>query len=792
VGGSSKKVTVGYKYYLGIHMVLCHGPVDKLVTIEVDDKEAWSGNFATNGTININKEELFGGEQREGGISGALDVALGGATQTKNTYLQARLGSDIPAYRGVTSVILNQMYIGLNPYLKRWAFWVERIHTTSGGETQWYDDKAAIGTDMNPAHIIRECLTDPSWGMGYDDNTIDDTSFQAVADQLYDEGMGVSLIWDKSIVLEEFLQLVLKHIDGSLYVDRSTGLFKLTLARGGYDVDDLITLDEDNIQKISDFKRNTMGELVNSVTVIYWDGDTGNAGSVTVQDIALAAQQGATIGTTKQFPGFTKGELASQVASRSLKALSTPLASCTIYATRAGANLNVGDVFKVSWPRYGLTQTVMRVVTIEFGALGSNLIKIKCIEDVFALSSAIYAAPPSSEWAPPTNDPAPCPYHNVIEAPYWELVQRLGETEARAQDSAAGYVVVAGVTPTDDAINAKIWSNPTNTDYEEAGTVDFTPTALNSANVGYTDTVIALTSAIDVDLVAVNTYAVWENEIVRIDAISSTEMTVARGCLDTVPTQHSASARIFFSDAFFETDQIEYADGEVARIKLTPTTSQGTLDIASATEQTHIMDSRLSRPYPPGYLSVGGTFYGEIVDGDVDTTIAWRHRDRLQQTATIIGTEVNSDIGPEAGTTYEVEIRTPSNTLIDSASGVTGNNHTFTVSDLGDNYGPLEVRLWSVRDSLASFTTHEYTFTRTAQIQDRDLTEPPLTPTTGHSYIVASPATGDWLGEEDNIATYNGTTWDFATSQDGWVSEILDEAVYSTYDGTDWSAGDPV
>lgn len=712
MGGSSKKVTVGYKYYLGIHMVLCHGPVDKLVAIEVDGKDAWTGTN-TGGTININAEELFGGEDQEGGISGGVDVLMGDAIQAKNSYLQARLGSNIPAYRGVVSAVLKQVYIGLNPYLKRWAFWAERVHTKSDGSTQWYDAAAAIGNDMNPAHIIRECLTDPNWGMGYSESDIDDASFMAAADQLVSESMGISLLWDKSVQIEEFLQLVLKHIDGSLYVDRNTGLFVLKLARDDYDIGTLITLDEDSIQKITDFKRNTVGELVNSVTVIYWDGSTGKKSSVTVQDIALAAQQQATIGTTKQFPGFTNGTLASRAASRSLKALSVPLASATIYADRTAAELNIGDVFKLSWAQYGLVQAVMRVANVELGSLGSNIVKLSCVEDVFAIGDAVYAPPPPSEWTQPITPPAPCLYHSLIEAPYWEVVQRVGETEAQALASDAGYAVVTGVRPSDDASNARIWSDPTGSLYEEAGTVDFTPTAVNDGAItDRTQTVIPLASPIDIDVVQVNTYAVWGTEIVRVDAISTTEMTVARGCLDTVPVDHADQDRVFFSDPFYETDQVEYVDGETARIKLLPTTGLGTLAIGTAVEQTVTMDSRLSRPYPPGRLELNNDFYPDSVPGDADIVVSWRHRDRLQQTATIIGTEVDSDIGPEAGTTYTVELRTQGGSLVSSATGLAGTTHTFTLASMGANYGRLRVLLWSTRDSLDSFQTHDYEFTR--------------------------------------------------------------------------------
>ena len=44
--GGSKKQVVGFKYHLGVHMVLCHGPVDALREIRVDDRLAWSATTA--------------------------------------------------------------------------------------------------------------------------------------------------------------------------------------------------------------------------------------------------------------------------------------------------------------------------------------------------------------------------------------------------------------------------------------------------------------------------------------------------------------------------------------------------------------------------------------------------------------------------------------------------------------------------------------------------------------------------------------------------------------------------
>ncbi|RQP09210.1 MAG: VWA domain-containing protein, partial [Microbacteriaceae bacterium] len=126
-------------------MVLCHGPVDRLQRIDVDDRTAWAG-FNQGGRININNPNLFGGESREGGVSGPVDIMMGETGQGKNDYLVSRLGAQVPSFRGVVSAILRQCYLGMNPYLKPWSFRVQRVLKRGGGQSQWYPTKAPIGT----------------------------------------------------------------------------------------------------------------------------------------------------------------------------------------------------------------------------------------------------------------------------------------------------------------------------------------------------------------------------------------------------------------------------------------------------------------------------------------------------------------------------------------------------------------------------------------------------------------------------------------------------------------------
>jgi len=70
---------------------------------------------------------------------------------------------------------------------------------------------------------------------------------------------------------------------------------------------------------------------------------------------------------------------------------------------------------------------------------------------------------------------------------------------------------------------------------------------------------------------------------------------------------------------------------------------------------------------------------------------------------------------------------------------------------------------------------------------DRDLTTPPVSPSKGDRYIIAGIG-GAWSGGTINdVAQYNGATWDFATPLEGWITWIKDENKYYKFDGSTWS-----
>lgn len=546
-------------------------------------------------------------------------------------------------------------------------------------------EKLEAHDDMNPAHIIRECLTDPDWGMGYQDADIDDVSFMNAADTLFDEKMGMSLLWSRQDTIEEFVQEVTKHIDAALYVDRRTGLFTLKLVRDDYEEASLPVFDESNISKIQNLQKASFGELVNSVTVNYWDAATGKTASLTVQDTALVQMQNAVINTTIQYPGFTSPEVASIAAMRDLKALSSPLWSGTIYCGQDAEDLNIGDVFKLSWSDYEIENVVMRITGLAFGNGKSKTVKVICTQDVYATpnESTIKAPDIEDGWQPLDNTPTPLNSTLIQEIPYYELVTRLGQTEIDeklAEDANLSYMIASGSRPNSEgALNALLFVN-SGSAYEEQDTLDFSPSAKIANDVLPTQTTFVIENGVDLDVVSIGTFCQLGEELLRVDEISETTLTVGRGILDTVPTPHLAGSEILFLDEFLASDEIEYTASESIDVKLLTVTGGGVLDIEDAVEDSLTFDSRPIRPYPPGNFKINTVPFGNVIDNLNDLTIAWSHRDRTLQTSGEFEDQTTGNIGPEVGTTYNLRIYGEADTLGREETLISGTSYLYELA----------------------------------------------------------------------------------------------------------------
>jgi len=62
-----------------------------------------------------------------------------------------------------------------------------------------------------------------------------------------------------------------------------------------------------------------------------------------------------------------------------------------------------------------------------------------------------------------------------------------------------------------------------------------------------------------------------------------------------------------------------------------------------------------------------------------------------------------------------------------------------------------------------------------------------LTPSIWQRWIVGIGSTGDWNSHDDEIAQWNGTSYDFFIPEVGWAVYVKDVTGLSTFDGSNWN-----
>ena len=847
-----KKQTIGYKYFASAHFVLCHGPIDAITKISFQDKDAYLNEENANKTIYINKPSLFGGDEQSGGVKGNVELLFGRSDQQKSSTLQRicekisdAFGGLISAYRGVCSVVFDNVYIGTAPNMPDSKWRVKRTQVRHDGIQQWYKEKADIiaipekiliddlkfpaslattdgsagitidsgftakdvlvvekpkgltykawsgwprdhatepswlneisvtsvsgvkkfwsghfytaedaedyasnnyftltgsdfyrfwiddipptdnrggvslrvyiggHIDLNPAHIIRECLTNQIWGIGVNESNIDDVSFKKAADTLHYERMGISIKWTDSTSINEFVDNIKEHINAQLYLDRVTNKWKLYLIRDDYDVADLISLNESNIRNL-DFERRTLAECVNAVTVTYWDQARAKESTVTVQDIARIAQQGGVISQSIDYKGFTNSDLASRVALRDLKTLSSTLASVSFDVDESfSESWHEGMPFKLSDESYGLSEAVMRVRTIKRGDGINNTVYVEAIEDSFSspMQSVVEYVPPITSGDSTAKNATAI----AFEVPYIELVEQYGQDEVDAKLSnypELGYVGMAAIRPNNQHINASLYVD-SGAGYDERTILDFCPSASLKNDIGYMDSSFELENVAEFELLEVNQRIQVNNEImafVSFDAITNV-IIVKRGCFDTVPEKHNAGSKIFGWDNYSGIDDLEYLNGENVSLKALTLTGSDVLELNEATAHNLTLSGRAIRPYPPANVKINGEYWPAEIETDLILT--WVDRNRLQETGGAPLGFFDSGIVAEANTLYQLILieRDENNVELRTQNLSIGavNTFTFATSAMHVNTRTIQIVLRSLRDSYESYQAFDYT-----------------------------------------------------------------------------------
>jgi hypothetical protein len=572
------------------------------------------------------------------------------------------------------------------------------------------------GDDMNPAHIIRECLTDTMYGMGTPAAALDDDSFTDAADTLYAEGFGLSILWTRQISVQDFIQEVLDHIQAVLFTDPATGLLTLKLIRGDYEAASLPELTPDNCA-VMQFSRKLWGEITNEVVVTWTNPENEQEETVTAQDLASIAMQGGVVSDSRNYYGVRNASLAQSLAWRDLRSAGQPLASVEVEADRTFWTQRPGGVVKLTWPEYALSEIVFRIVSIDYGKPGDMTIKMSLVEDVFGLDIGTYEDPPATEWEDPSAAPEPMEFVDIFTLPYMFAVN---STVGDFIDSPDYPEVVAGVlasTSETDTYEYELWDEVTlsNSDLEwqrlASNNVIGRATLAAPLDAEVLSEGVLFSGLVGDTVPTAGGFAIIGdegeegNEIAMIDADNGEVYGVdlVRGVLDTIPRAWPAGTPVWFLDesTVFE-DPLVRAAAEEVSYKLLSRTSQGLLTLAEADLESHTLTERPWLPSRPANVVAYGEAWSseaEPIDArlrpDPWISTSWANRNRLTEDSVVLAWD-DANVTPETGQTTRIDVCDNLGNVIASHDGLSGTSFDVPDASFGSE-DIVELRFYADR-----------------------------------------------------------------------------------------------
>ncbi|MEO7067443.1 MAG: hypothetical protein ABI114_11080 [Rhodanobacter sp.] len=558
---------------------------------------------------------------------------------------------------------------------------------------------------INPAHVLYYSRTNNEMGRE-STTTINDASLRAAADQLYAEGFGICPKWDPaSETVEDFEKRICKLIGGSFSRSLEDGQWYLDLARGDYVLADLPILNDDDIL---DFKEqpSILDNAINSVSVKYFDPETKQTiVTAPVRALGLVTAFG-TIHQTNEYPEIPAGALGARVALRDLLTTSTPTRAFDLATTRKPYNWRPNQYFRLQSPKRGIADMVCIVGELSSGTLKSGAIKLKATQDIYSLPGTSFVNVEAGVDTRPSQIATPLTLQRVFEAPYIKVVGAMSRTELDALPDDAGYVIAVAITPTSDVDYTMMVS--AGGDYAEAASGNWCSTATVTGASNQSALALTLANLSRLDMVVVGMGALWDDEIVRVDAIDAVAgtITLCRGCADTVPALHADGSRLWFYDTGSANNTTEYIAAEAINVKLLSNTGSQRLSLASATALPLTFASRQIRPYAPGALQINAASYPTTVSGSF--TVTWAHRNRVTQADQLVDTSTAS-ITPEPNTRYALRLLDSTGALL-----VEQTNIGPPTADVVLNYtGNVTLELYTIDDANISWQRHSVTFAYT-------------------------------------------------------------------------------
>lgn len=687
VAGLGQLRTASYRYYCGFLYGVCHGPIDEISAVKIDERIVYTGSDNAGDSVLIDDPQAWGGDHQDGGFYAQCDIVPGNfwPTQLPNSYLVAQLGSSVPAYSGKSLFIIRgpsgfteSGYFaatpGGSPLLRPLKLRIGRWPNNLGVP----DYKKVSTSDANPAECCYEWLTSPAFGVKkLPVSKIDVASFQSGAQTHFNEGLGCSLQFNADTDVETALDTFSQLADVVIYGGFRTGTIKYKPIRRDY-----------SIPALEIFRRGSDGSTPSDYNVIAVDGLTPGAWSSTVndfkfsyidrdnnyiettrnfQDLANRLITGKTRSLSQGLQGVSNNTTASLVGTREMRAGSYPRPPLTLITNRDAYAKEPGDVIKYIDNVDDYTK-ILRIAEVQSGTEDDSQIRLICIEDQYGVGASAFSPFVPSGFTDPVGTAVEVSLSQVIEAPYF-LTQdsdaRLLAFAAKPNNSQLNFDTYvstdAGVTylqegsQTDFAITGTITETINRLTDPVLTSLTFTPA--NSFDATRLESATAAEIASNAENIL---YFEDTGEFMAVESITDNgNGTFTLGNIwravhpfDSVPSPHLAGARVWFFTYGRAITASEYAASTTTRTKILPRTLSAVLDIADADATNVTIGTRALKPNPARNVLINDDYDLVQVGAPDDVEVTFSESNRLTE-ATVIAQD-NAGVTPEATTTWTV------------------------------------------------------------------------------------------------------------------------------------------
>lgn len=699
--GDSQTVTKGIEYYADLASAICLGPCDHFYKLWLNGVQAWRGD-----------KDRGGGTYAQIEIEGRGPCYLHWGVAHQNPDIDE---AGHPNYKFQTVLVMPQFFFGIDTTsapsieveLGRWP----SFGWLTGGNSK-------VGSNCNPIAIIADALTHPLL-FDLPESALDTAQLRLVAQELKNEGVGLSPVITSAVKLDQFLAEICSYFDAApRWVG---GRLQIILQKDAPDRSTLLTVDEGLLIDPPEISAVDWSTTKNQTRVVYTrrDNDYKEA-AYTWTNEGNILLTGSTRAQTLQRPWITSQGIAQRIASRAGRIASTPRISgrCKVME-RPVRKLRAGDFFRL---RYTLPEIDLVCKIIERRIERPNSREVEFVWEAEPTQDGDNTdeTDPRDEF--PEIAAVPFARLKLLELP-WPLttgVETIGALAARGNSTTDHLSIWASTGVADYSVLGS------STDYVVAGVLAEALPAGGTISSG-TGVLLDCSASVDQRIAAQTLNAALLNTTLlfiggEICSIADAQMIapgqyrlgrLVRGRYDTVAAAHAVGAVAYVVRSYLCTATSDaFRNGQTWNFKVQPLAGRHRVELADIAPVPLTLQMVSLRPVSPRNFAAGGVRTAPTFTVGADKVFTWSRTSWRNPSffELFAGAYTDPDV------TYDIELISGVSTIKRTISRPAGSSDwTYTAAmfaaDFPSTPSSYQVRLWARWNSYRSTRYQELTLT---------------------------------------------------------------------------------